>query len=80
MSHVSVRSTTLYRERELIEFASKAAKHFAANKNHWSFGNIGCGEYLALRWGMGDDCVLVIKQHEDAGAVNFGQAVKENEA
>lgn len=76
MSLDGIRGTTIHRETEKIEFAAKAARHFEANKNHWSFGNIGAGEYLALRWGLGDDCVLVIKQDENETAVNYGQAIK----
>jgi HD-like signal output (HDOD) protein len=73
---VTIRSTSISRETEKIEFAAKAARHFEANKNHWSYGDIQAGEYLALRWGLGDDCVLVIKQDENETAVCYGQAIK----
>lgn len=76
---VTVRSTSIYQETERMEFATRAAKHFEANKSHWSFGDIGPGNYLALRWGMGDDCVLVIKQDENDLAVNYAQAIKRTE-
>jgi hypothetical protein len=77
---IEVRSTSLSKESERAAFVEKAAAHFAANKANWSFGNIMRGEYLALRWGMGDDCVLVIKQDENEIAVNYGQAIqKESE-
>jgi HD-like signal output (HDOD) protein len=76
----SIRSTTIGRETAKVEFAAKAARHFEANKNHWSFGNIQAGAYLALRWGLGDDCVLVIKQDENENAICYGQAIKKEEA
>jgi HD-like signal output (HDOD) protein len=58
------------------EFAKKAAADFEAHPEHATFGNIGCGEYLALRWGMDNDCVLVIKQDEAMEAVNYYQLIK----
>jgi len=70
-----MRGTTVSEETARMEFAVKAAKHFAANPNHWSFGNIGLGEWLALRWGMGNDCVLVIRQDENQEAVNYHQLI-----
>lgn len=55
------RVTTAKEARAELEFAYKAAKDFAANKNHATFGDIAPGNFLALRWGMGGDCVLVVK-------------------
>jgi len=71
------RMTSVAAETARMDFAKKAAAHFAANPKHWSFGEIAPGEYLALRWGMGDDCVLVIRQHYEEEAVNFQQIIRE---
>ena len=79
MSGVTARHATIYGETEKLEFAKRAARHFEENKNHWSYGDIGPGNWLALRWGLGDDCVLVIKQDENEVAVNYGQAIKRND-
>ena len=50
-------------EMEQIRFAEKAARYFALHPECQSFSDIdlspGC--LLALRWGIGDDCVLVLK-------------------
>lgn len=70
------RMTSITAESARMEFAEKAAEHFAEHPNHWSFGEIAPGELLALRWGMGNDCVLVIRQHEDEEPVNFQQIIK----
>ena len=59
-----------------MEFATKAARHFEANPTHQSFGDIAPGNWLALRWGLGDDCVLVIKQHESEQAANYQQIIR----
>ncbi len=44
-------------------FAEKAARHFKANPQHWTYsdGDVCSGEWFAARWGMGNDCVLVFK-------------------
>jgi hypothetical protein len=68
--------TSVEAETARMDFAKKAAAHFAKNPKHYSFGEIAPGEYLALRWGMGEDCVLVIRQHDDEEAVNFQQIVQ----
>ena len=70
------RLTTVAQEREQIEFAEKAALHFASHPEHSSFGEIKQGEYLALRWGLGNDCVLVLKLDEYFEPVNYQQLIK----
>lgn len=67
--------TSVTAETARMEFAQAAARHFESNPKHWSFGDIGPGNFLALRWGLGDDCVLVIRQHDDEEPVNFQQIV-----
>ena len=51
------------KEKELEEFARAAAKHFEKNPQHTSFSEkeLEAGCLIALRWGLGDDCVLVLK-------------------
>lgn len=71
------RMTTLSDELERIEFAKRAAKHFAEKPEHWSFGDMKPGDFLALRWGLGDDCVLILKLDPDFQPVNFQQLIRE---
>lgn len=61
-------------EVERQEFAEKAARHFKANPQHWSFssGDITAGEWIALRWGLGDDCVLVFKVGDEEPIIYGG--------
>lgn len=73
------RMTYIAHERALIDFAEKAARHFAANSNHSTYGDLEPDSYLAIRWGMGNDCVLVVKLDSDFGKVNFQQAVRDCE-
>jgi hypothetical protein len=51
-------------EVKQIEFAKVAAKHFEEHPEHSSFGDIKPGGFLDLRWGMGEDCVYVLKIDE----------------
>lgn len=64
-------------EKERIEFAERAAKHFAANPKHWSFTDedIAPGVLLALRWGLGNDCVAVLKLDSEFTPVIYGNLI-----
>ncbi|MCM2973802.1 hypothetical protein [Larsenimonas suaedae] len=62
-----------------IAFVQKAAKHFAEHPEHTTFtdGDVKPGVPLALRWGMGDDCVLVVWISEEGEVVNYQGAISE---
>jgi hypothetical protein len=64
-------------ERARIAFAERAARRFQAHPEYWTFsdGELAPGELLALRWGLGDDCVLVLRIGEDT-PVNYQQLVR----
>jgi hypothetical protein len=70
------RHTTVSDETARMDFAKNAAAHFAANPKHSSFGEIAPGELIALRWGLGDDCVLVLRIDAFEEAVIFAQIIK----
>ena len=72
-----MRCTYVQREQEQIAFAEEAARHFAANPKHWSYslGQIRPGERIALRWGLGDDCVLVFTVGDDEPVI-YGQIIQ----
>ena len=53
-------------------FADKAAKHFAQNPGHFTYGgDVKPGDMLALRWGLDNDGVVVLKLSEDYTPVNY---------
>ena len=58
-----MRTVKVEEEMEQIRFAEQAARYFALHPECQSFSNVdiipGC--LLALRCGLGDDCVLVLK-------------------
>lgn len=55
-------------ERDRLRFAEQAAEHFASHKDHWTYsegdGPVP-GELFALRWGLGNDCVVVVRIGDD---------------
>lgn len=72
------RMTTVSEEAARIEFATEAALHFANHPGHWTYSraDLGPGALLALRWGLGNDCVLVLRVADEM-PVNFQQIIRE---
>ena len=73
-----MRMTYYSNERTVLDFAKRAAEHFAKCPEHNSFsdGDLKAGELLALRWGLSNDCVLVMRIDPDFEPANFQQLVK----
>lgn len=74
-----MRMVRLDEEGEVRGFAKKAAKNFAENEliNTFTDGaDIYAGCLFALRWGFGDDCVLVFRLDEDFEPVNYQQLIE----
>jgi len=46
-----------------LNFVCEAAEHFAKYPEHSTYTNntIKPGCFLALRWGLGNDCIAIIK-------------------
>lgn len=68
--------TTVEEELEKIEFAKKAALDFEMHPDHSTCGSLEPGSYLAIRWGLGNDCVLVLKLDENFESINYQNLVK----
>lgn len=74
-----MRGVNVSEEIEQIEFAKRAAKHFSDNQRHYTFsdgGDIMPGCLLAMRWGLGDDCVLVMKLDDYHVPTNYHQLIE----
>lgn len=74
-----MRMTTKADELERLAFAERAAAHFIATPEDNSFGELTPGSYLAIRWGLGEDCVLVLKLDDDFEPVNYQQLARRPE-
>lgn len=59
MRHINIED-----EEEKHKFVKEVAKAFNENKDLASYGDLEPGSYLALRWGLGNDCILVLKLDE----------------
>ena len=68
------RMTTKAEELERIAFADQAAADFAKHPKHWTYGDLTPCSFLGIRWGLGEDCVLVVKL-DDSEHVNFQNIV-----
>lgn len=62
-------------ETARMDFAKEAAAHFQANPHHNSFGKFETENRIALRWGLGDDCVLVLQLDPNEAPVIFQQII-----
>jgi hypothetical protein len=74
-----MRQVNIDEELAQLEFAKRAAKKFAKNGQLATYadGDLEPGCLLALRWGLGEDCVLVVKLDEKHIPTNFANLVKQ---
>lgn len=65
-----------------IAFARKAATHFAEHPEHHTYtgADIVPGCFFAIRWGLGDDCVVVLKLDESHIPTNYQSLIREEGA
>lgn len=77
-----MRGVHLSDELAQIEFAKKAAAHFALHPEHSTYTGeeIKPGCLFAVRWGLCDDCVLVLKLDETHVPTNYFQLVRSKPA
>jgi hypothetical protein len=63
---------------EKDEFAKRAAKYFAENQECRTYTDeeIKSGCYFAVRWGLGEDGVVVFKIDEYTHPVNYMELVR----
>lgn len=78
-----MRPTNFDKEQELSDFAKRAAESFTNNPHFASYSDkaVDQSELLALRWGLGKDCVLVLTIDTEKELVLFENVVdteKEN--
>lgn len=64
-----------------VAFAEKAAKCFAgdARLSTYSEAELVPGCFLAIRWGLGSDCVVVVRLDEEHEPKNYANLVRKYE-
>ena len=74
-----MRMVYMDQERDCHSFAIRAAIHFSDHKEHFTYtdGDIEPGCLFAMRYGLGDDCVVVLKLDCEFVPVNFQQLIRE---
>ena len=68
--------TSIQHEQERIAFVERAVRSFEQHPDYATFGDLEPGSLLALRWGLGNDCVLVVRLDEDYEIAVYQQAIK----
>ena len=63
---------------EELKFMKDAAKHFIEHPEHSTFGDLKPESLLAIRWGLGDDCILITKI-EDKDPRVYANVIKKPE-
>ncbi len=76
-----MKHTNLSELVEIIDFVNSAKEHFEKDNNMRTFtiNAVDAGCLFAVRWGLGDDCVLVFKLDENFEPLIFGQAINKEE-
>ena len=74
MEHVTIEERS-----EQDEFALKAAEWFAEHPGGHTFtlGDVKPECLLGIRWGLGGDCVVVVRLHEYATVLNYTNIIKQ---
>jgi len=73
--------TYINEQEEIIEFVKRAAKRFSKDKKCATYtdGEIEPECYFGVRWGCGDDCVLVLKLDMCFTPTVYGNCIHEEE-
>lgn len=73
-----MRMVRVEEEMEQIRFAERASRYFSLHPECQSFSDadIVPGCLLALRWGLDDDCVLVLKLDDQFEPTNYQNIIR----
>lgn len=73
-----MRMVYMSEEGKVRDFAEDAARHFAKHKEHTTYTHdkLEEGCLFAMRWGWGNDCVVIFRLDEDFEPVNYQQLIK----
>lgn len=78
--HTQIEHCSLKEEQHKLDFVRKAAKAFSKNKSlkTWTEEGYIPGHLMALRFGVDEDCVVVIRIGEDRAKL-YAQVIGEEE-
>lgn len=73
--------TTVAETEELLNFVKKAGECFKKSEMHsYTEDDIKPGCLFGLRWGLGEDCVMVFRLDEGFTPIVYDQVVKKGES
>lgn len=62
-------------QQERNAFALKAATWFTNHPEHYTFGDLEPGSWFGMRFGVGEDCVVVFRIGDEE-PVNYQQLIR----
>jgi hypothetical protein len=73
-----MKMTTIKEQSEISQFVKNAAEYFKiyVEKSSFTSGAICGGCLFALKWGLGNDCVLVFRLDENFEPIIFQNIIK----
>jgi len=71
-------STSLEQEAEVTDFVKKAKEAFLKEPNASTFGSMEKGTLFAIRWGIMDRGIVVVRLDNDFEPINFQDAIVKN--
>jgi len=66
-------------ETDILNFVQVASEHFSTHHKHTTFTleDITPGCLMALRYGGGNDCIVVFRLSDKYEVINFQQCIKQ---
>jgi len=68
-----MRMLCMAEELKKLRFVTEAKKYMNNNPKTYSYGDLEPGAYFAVRFGLGDDCLLVFRIDPDCAIDNYQQ-------
>lgn len=66
---------TITEREEQLTFIRRAKTFFETREQGYSYGDLTPGSYLALRWGLDNDCIKLLKLDESFQIELYEQAI-----
>lgn len=75
-----MRMLTMSEELKKLRFVTEAKKYMNSRPKCYSYGVLEPGEYFAMRFGLGDNCLVVFRIDPDCNIENYQQILDRKES
>ena len=72
--------TNLNEQEQQLAFVKEAIDYFNSHEKIYTYGSLEKGSLFAMRWGMMDDCVLLLKLDEEFTRINYQNCLERSKA